>query len=75
MNILRYYLVSFTLIALLATSAMPADVYWLDRFGKISWNEERARLSSFAHQILSSEEGIGYMFINAGQVSCRIVCC
>ena len=72
MGILRYYLGCITLIVVFGAPAMPADVYWLDRFGNISWNEERGRLSSFAQQILNSEEGVGYIFINAGKYLAKV---
>lgn len=69
--------VTFTLLLLLvfsfsstkATSAV--DVFWLDRYGDISWEDEKARLDNFAIQLLNEPNQIGYIIVNVGLVSCK----
>ena len=48
-----------------------ADVFWLDRYGKISWEDEKARLDNFSFHLLENPDFVGYIFVNAGQRSCK----
>jgi hypothetical protein len=49
---------------------MP-DVFWLDRYGHISWENEKARLDNFAIQLMNQPNTIGYLYVQAGSVSCK----
>ncbi len=46
------------------------DVFWLDRFGRISWEDEKARLDNFAIQLNNQPEMIGYVYV---QVASRFL--
>ncbi|HKO61512.1 MAG TPA: hypothetical protein VJV03_10160 [Pyrinomonadaceae bacterium] len=47
------------------------DVFWLDRYGNIAWDDEKARLDNFAIQLMNNPNDIGYLYVNAGRVSCK----
>lgn len=47
------------------------DVFWLDRYGNIAWEDEKARLDNFAIQLLHDPNEIGYFYVRSGRVSCR----
>jgi hypothetical protein len=53
-----------------AASAFPADVFWLDEYGALRWEDEKSRLDNFAIQLLQQPEYIGYIYIWAGDHSC-----
>src|SRR5215217_862087 len=69
--------VTFTLLLLLVFSfsstkaTSTVDVYWIDRYGNISWEDEKARLDNFAIQLLNEPNQKGYIIVNVGLVSCR----
>lgn len=42
----------------------------LDSFGKISWEDEQARLDNFAVALMNSPDWIGQIIIHAGRKSC-----
>jgi hypothetical protein len=48
-----------------------SDVFWLDRYGNISWEHEKARLDNFAIHILKNSDYVGYIFVNAGRRACK----
>jgi hypothetical protein len=50
--------------------SMP-DVFWLDRYGHISWENEKARLDNFAIQLMNQPNTIGYLYVQSGSVSCK----
>ena len=52
-----------------ATSAV--DVFWIDRYGYISWEDEKARLDNFAIQLMNEPNQVGYIIVNVGLVSCK----
>jgi hypothetical protein len=55
-----------------ARALEPApDVFWLDRYGYISWEDEKARLDNFAIQLMNDPDQIGYMYVQVGKVSCK----
>ena len=56
-------------LQVLAVSHSP-DVYWIEKYGRISWDYERAHLDNFAIQIQNEPDNIGYVYIYAGQQSC-----
>lgn len=52
-----------------ATSTV--DVFWIDRYGNISWEDEKARLDNFAIQLMNEPNQAGYIIVNVGLVSCK----
>lgn len=55
-----------------ARNSFPTvDVFWLDRYGNISWEDEKARLDNFAIHILEEPDYVGYIFVNAGRRACK----
>src|ERR1041385_2421663 len=55
-------------------SPVPAakpDVFWIDRYGHIAWEDEKARLDNFTIQLTHDPNYIGYVYVNAGLVSCK----
>lgn len=46
-------------------------MFWIDRYGEISWNDEKARLDNFAIQLMNEPNRVGYIFVNVGLVSCN----
>jgi hypothetical protein len=54
-----------------ATHRPMSDVFWLDRYGHISWESEKARLDNFAIQLLNHPHAIGYLYVQVGSVSCK----
>lgn len=51
--------------------AEPPDVFWLDKYGNIAWEDEKARLDNFAIQLMHDANEIGYFYVRSGRVSCR----
>ncbi len=68
---IQKFVCCLSLILIFAVTSALADVFWIDRYGNISWNEERARLDNFAFQILHDPDYIGYIYVNAGQKACK----
>jgi hypothetical protein len=54
-----------------SSSSSAVDVFWLDRYGNISWEDEKARLDNFAIHILENSNYVGYIFVNAGRRACK----
>jgi len=52
-------------------SIAATDVFWIDRYGNISWEDEKARLDNFAIQLSQDPNQIAYIIVNAGRRSCR----
>jgi hypothetical protein len=52
------------------SSALSPDVFWLDSYGALRWEDEKARLDNFAIQLTEEKEFIGYIYIYAGNRSC-----
>ena len=48
-----------------------ADVFWLDRYGRIAWMDEKARLDNFAIQLMNEPNDVGYFYVQAGRSSCK----
>ena len=63
------FLLVFSFSSIKATSAI--DVFWIDRYGNISWEDEKARLDNFAIQLLNEPNQVGYIIVNVGLVSCK----
>lgn len=51
-------------------SSPKADVFWIDKYGKISWISEKARADNLAIQLLRHPDQIGYIDVRVGQISC-----
>lgn len=47
------------------------DVFWLDKYGNIAWEDEKARLDNFAIQLMHDPNQIGYFYVRSGRLSCR----
>lgn len=47
------------------------DVFWLDTYGNIAWEDEKARLDNFAIELMNAPNSIGYYYIMVGKESCR----
>lgn len=45
------------------------DVFWLDKYGNIAWDDEKARLDNFAIQLMNDPSLIGYYYVMAGPLS------
>jgi len=54
-----------------AHSARTPDVFWLDKYGNIAWEDEKARLDNFAIQLMHDPNDIGYFYVQVGRLSCR----
>jgi hypothetical protein len=53
------------------SATAPVDVFWLDRYGNISWEQEKQRLDNFAIHILNNSDYVGYIFVNVGRRACK----
>jgi hypothetical protein len=62
-------LLAFSFSSTKATSAV--DVFWIDRYGNISWEDEKPRLDNFAIQLMNEPNQVGYIIVNVGLVSCK----
>lgn len=47
------------------------DVFWLDEYGNIAWEDEKVRLDNFAIQLMNDPNLIGYYYVRVGKESCR----
>ena len=47
------------------------DVFWLEKYGRISWEDEKIRLDNFAIQLMSDPNLVGYYYVRVGSESCR----
>jgi hypothetical protein len=68
---IQKFVCCLSLILIFAVTSALADVFWIDRYGNISWEEEKARLDNFAIQILQDPDYIGYIYVNAGREACK----
>jgi hypothetical protein len=61
------------LIALSATARAKSgpDVFWLDKYGNIAWEDEKAHLDNFAIQLMKDPNLIGYYYVMVGTKSCK----
>ena len=64
------FLLAYGLCPDQASSSVP-DVFWIDRYGSIPWNDEKVRLDNFAIQLAHDPNQIGLVIVNAGLVSCK----
>ena len=65
-------LLFFAPLSLSRPHSEPApDVFWLDKYGNIAWNDEKARLDNFAIQLMNDPNLIGYYYVMAGPISCK----
>ncbi len=53
------------------SSAPVLDVFWIDRYRNISWEDEKARLDNFSIHLLEDPNFVDYIIVNAGQRACR----
>jgi hypothetical protein len=53
------------------TAKTEPDVFWLDKYGNISWEDEKARLDNFAIQLMNDPNQIGYYYVIVGKKSCK----
>ena len=58
-------------LAVTAHAKSGPDVFWLDKYGNISWEDEKARLDNFAIQLMNDPNLIGYYYVTVGKKSCR----
>lgn len=42
-----------------------------DRYGRLTWENEKARLDNFAIQLTMEPEAVGYFLVQAGKLSCK----
>lgn len=63
----------FCLVLVLGYAVIPAfgDVFWITRYGNISWQKERTELDNVAIQLLKHPEYIAYIYVNAGSKACK----
>lgn len=52
------------------TGARP-DLFWFDAYSNIAWADEKARLDNFAIQLMNNPNDIGYLYVQAGRLSCK----
>src|ERR1044071_2282262 len=52
-------------------AATAPDVFWLDKYGHLRWQDETARLDNFAIALLNDANYTGYIYIQVGQHSCE----
>lgn len=72
LNFMRQVTFALLLFSFSSTQATsPVDVFWIDRYGDISWADEKARLDNFAIQLLNEPNQIGYIIVNVDLVSCK----
>jgi hypothetical protein len=62
--------VPFSTASVRSASAFSPDVFWLDEYGALRWEDEKARLDNLAIQLLQQPGYIGYIYIWAGDHSC-----
>ena len=53
------------------TFALAPDVFWLDRYGDISWEDEKIRLDNLAAHLTVEPKFYGYIVVQAGRRACR----
>jgi hypothetical protein len=58
-------------VAITDARASVPDVFWIDRYGHIAWEDEKARLDNFTIQLTHDANYLGYIYVNAGLVSCK----
>jgi len=46
------------------SSAPVLDVFWIDRYRNISWEDEKARLDNFSIHLLEDPNFVGYIIVN-----------
>ena len=51
------------------TRTNPTSAF--DRYGRISWENEKARLDNFAIQLMMEPDYIGYFLVRVGKLSCK----
>jgi len=52
-----------------STHAYPTEAF--DRYGRISWEDEKAHLDNFSIQLTMNPEYVGYFFVRVGKLSCK----
>jgi len=60
----------FSAASVYPDSPLPPDVFWLDEYGALRWEDEKARLDNFAITLQQQPGYIGYIYIWAGNNSC-----
>lgn len=53
------------------TWALVPDVFWLDKYGNLLWEDEKARLDNFAAHLMQEPKFYGYILVQAGRRACR----
>ena len=74
MNFTRLLLAFVFLLSGVLVSNVRAsvpDVFWIDRYGHIAWEDEKARIDNFTIQLTHDPNYVGYIYVNAGLVSCK----
>src|SRR4030095_3584721 len=68
---MRKNLIALVFVCSCVSHAVANPISPFDRYGRISWENEKARLDNFAIQLMNEPEAIGYFLVNVGKVSCR----
>jgi hypothetical protein len=55
----------------MASSVHASPTSAFDSYGRISWENEKARLDNFAVQLMMKPDLIGYFLVRVGKQSCR----
>lgn len=76
MSLLRRVCLLFLILYVISAPCVRAlalvpDVFWLDRYGDISWEYEKARLDNFAAHLELEPNFYGYIVIQMGRRACR----
>jgi len=71
MRTLLLLLVLFLFEAVPATTGAGNPTRAFDRYGRIRWEDEKARLDNFAIQVTNEPTATGYFLVNAGKLSCK----
>jgi len=70
MRTLALLIVVLSTPVVIPTAASAPDVFWLDRYGRLQWEDEMARLDNFAIHILNDPNLMGYIDVEVGKRSC-----
>jgi len=59
------------IISACVSSALASPTTAFDRYGRISWEDEKARLDNFAIHLTMFPNTTGYFLVRAGKSSCK----
>ena len=70
----KLLLISLVLLCVGVSVATPphaSPTTAFDRYGRIPWEDEKARLDNFAIQLTNHPDATGYFLVHAGKSSCK----